>query len=271
MTHLTKRAFVLRVVPYGENRRLLDLLSQEGEIITLSCHKGRKMGPANFLSQAFVLADFELFYYKSRYSLDGGHLVYPFSGLQEDFDRITALSHLAELYLDALKSQAALPEAYKLWAYTASRLEHATQPLLDVRISQFKFLCLLGFMPWLFDCLTCHRPYEAGMQFNFQLSGLECSHRPLHSATSPEFCLPMSPGLLASLRYIVQADLAQLFNFQISPAVQDDLITFSDRYLTHTMEKSYQRLRLSDEMTAFSRALQETRQNPSPDLPEGKG
>lgn len=262
MSHQSRRAFVLRVVPYGENRRMLDLLTKEGEIISLSCHKTSKMSAVNILSQPFILADFELFYYKCRYSLNGGDLVYPFTGLQTDFDRMTALAHLAELYLDALKSQAAQPQAYELWAYTASRIEKSAQPLLDVRISQLKFLCLLGFMPWLFDCVTCHRSYEAGMVFNFKLSGLECPYRHQRPA---EFSAPscsVSPGLLATLRYIVQSDLPSLFQFQITPDLESDLLAFSDAYLEQIMEKSYKRLSLSQEAEAFSQQLAQARRQP---------
>ncbi|MDD7402054.1 MAG: DNA repair protein RecO [Eubacteriales bacterium] len=273
MSHQTRRAFVLRSVPYGENRRILDLLTKEGEILTLSCHKTGKMGPANVLSQPFILADFELFYYKYRYSLNGGQMVYPFAGLQADFDRMTALAHLAEVYLDALKSQVAQPQAYDLWAYTASRIEQSSQPLLDVRISQFKFLCLLGFMPWLFDCVTCHRAYEPSMVFNFHLSGLECRYLHAGPGDRPSHSLAMSPGLWSALRYIVQADVPSLFNFQASPELQAELQTFSDAYLEQIMEKNYTRLRLSQEAEAFSQRLAQARQKPgqnpqSADLPK---
>ncbi len=268
MSHQSRRAFVLRVVPYGENRRMLDLLTKEGEIITLSCHKTSKMGPVNVLSQPFILADFELFYYKYRYSLNGGQLVYPFAGLQADLDRMTALAHLAEVYLDALKAQAAQPQAYELWAYTASRIEKSAQPLLDVRISQFKFLCLLGFMPWLFDCVSCHRPYEPGMIFNFNLSGLECRYRHPKPSELPNTTCSVSPGLLAALRYIVQADLPNLFMFQVTPELEADLLAFSDTYLEQIMEKSYTRLSLSQEAEEFSRRLAQVRKQtqPKPEL-----
>ena len=247
---------------------MLDLLTKEGEIITLSCHKTSKMGAVNVLSQPFILADFELFYYKYRYSLNGGQLVYPFAGLQADLDRMTALAHLAEVYLDALKSQAAQPQAYELWAYTASRIEKSDQPLLDVRISQFKFLCLLGFMPWLFDCVTCHRAYEAGMVFNFNLSGLECPYRHQRPGDLASHTCSVSPGLLAALRYIVQADLPSLFKFQVTPDLEADLLAFSDAYLEQIMEKSYKRLGLSQEAEEFSRQLAQARRDLPPKQPE---
>lgn len=261
MANLTLKAFVLRTVPYGENQRLLNLLSEEGEMLTASCTKSKKMSSINVLSQAFVLAEFELFSYRERLRVDGGQLIYAFSGLQEDWDRMAAISHLAEVYVDALHSVQKLAQAYPLWAYSAYQLAGSTRALLDVRIAQLRFVSDLGFRPWLCDCTLCHSGDQAGAFFNFALGGIVCARHRQSARVKAEDNMPLSAGLLASLRYVIDCEYQALFRFNLTDKVEQEFVTFSDLYLDKVMEKQYKRLGFAREMALFHRDLSKAQED----------
>ena len=61
MPRLRCKAFVLRSVRYGENRRMLDLLGENDRLISISAAAGRGRSGAAALSQAFVFGEFELY------------------------------------------------------------------------------------------------------------------------------------------------------------------------------------------------------------------
>lgn len=255
----------MRSVVYGENRRLLDLLSENGEILTVSCRVSSKLSPINALTMNFILAEFELFSYRDRLRLDGGRLEYSFSGLQEDFDRLAAASHLAEIYLDALRTHEAMPQAYELWAYSLNRLNHSATPLLDVRVAQLRFLSDLGFRPWLYDCGVCHAEYGEGTSFSFPEASLICRKPSCRQDLDRHQMLAVSPGLLAALRYILDAPYNALFSFDLSARVRKEFKAFSDRYLEWVMEKAYHRLDLVEDLARFTQEIKAG--NP----PAGKG
>lgn len=259
MAHLKTKAFVLRTVPYGENRRILDLLSSKGEVLTVSGRKSSKMSAINALSQAFVFAEFEIFSHRERMSLDGGNLLYSFSGLQEDFDRMAAASHLAEVFLDALRTHPPMPQAYELWAFSINKINQSDKPLLDVRIAQLRFLSDLGFKPWLFDCSICQRPYQEGSLFSFVQASLICNSQTCRQGILPHQYCRLSSGLIAALRYVIDCSYSALYSFEISDKVQKEFIEFSDLYLEWVMEKKYYRLAFSNDMERFTREVMRAR------------
>ena len=255
----------MRSVVYGENRRLLDLLSENGEILTVSCRVSSKLSPINALTMNFILAEFELFAYRDRLRLDGGHLEYNFSGLQEDLERLAAASHLSEIYLDALRTHEAMPRAYQLWAYSLNRLNNSATPLLDVRVAQLRFLSELGFRPWLYDCAVCHAEYGEGSSFSFPEASLICPKAGCRENLDRRQMQSLSPGLIAVLRYILDAPFNALFSFDLSDRVRKEFKVFSDRYLEWVMEKAYHRLDIVEDLANFTQEIK------AADLTAGKG
>ncbi len=253
MAHIKTKAFTLRTVPYGENRRILDVLTEEGKILTLSCQKSKKMSVINAISQAFIYAELEIFSYKNRMQLDNGDVIYTFQELQEDWDKLAAAAHLAEVYLDALRDHENMPKAFELWAYVLYRLSKSENPLFDVRVAQFRFLSDLGFQPWLFDCLFCHEEFPVGMAFSFPHAGIVCDSPSCRQKYDRSKTLSLSQGLLKAMRYIVSCEYKSLFRFTLSDKLQKKFIEFSDKFLEIIMEKSYRRLQFGQELLEFSR------------------
>lgn len=251
----SRQAFVLREVSYGENRRLLNLLTSQGEWLTCGCRKSSKMSSLNAISQLFVLADFDLFCYRDRWRMDDGHLIYDFAGLQANYDRLAALSHLAEIFRDALSDHAEMPEAYHLWAYTAAALEQSEEPLWLVRVAQFRFLSDLGFRPWLADCSLCHAPFESGMAFNLASGGLVCRRTGCQARANVLYNFPLKAGLRACLSFLADCPYEKLFQFQLTADLREEFIQLSDRYLEIVMGKSYHRLDFSRKLSEFTLTL----------------
>lgn len=255
MGKLITRAFVLRSVPYGENRRMVDLLCENDRLLTCSLQAGKKSNSSNILSQAFVLGEFELFEQKDRCRFDQGELIHAFTELQADWDRLSAAAHLAELFLDALRMQDHVDGVFKLWSYALYALSEGEDPLRDVRAAQFRLLCDMGFTPWLKDCVVCHRSFEDNQNFSFTRGGLACLHHadaaePLYNKSTK-----ISSGLRACLMYLIKAEPARLFSFQLSDMVRKDFISFSDRWCAQVMERPYKRLQMGDEIYKFSEQL----------------
>lgn len=250
MPRLLCKAFVLRSVRYGENRRMLDLLGENDRLISISAAAGRGRSGAAALSQAFVFGEFELFETQGRFRFNQGELLHAFLPLSEDFRRLSAAAHLAELFCDALRSGQTVAGAYELWAYASQRLSQSSEPLFDVRIAQYRFLCLLGFSPWLRDCSICHAAFEPGFVFQTHTGGLICPRHPLEADSGGR--LRMSSGLRACLLYLADCRVEQLFAFKAEESLKKEVIAFSDCWCEEVMEKKYERLKIAEDLENFS-------------------
>ncbi|MDI9461376.1 MAG: DNA repair protein RecO [Saccharofermentanales bacterium] len=243
MRHQSFKAFVLKSVPFGQKDRLLHLFSeQQGLSVAMAYGASSSKSRLQAVTMPFVLAEYEIFYYKDRITIDAGDLIEAFLPLQQDIAKLTAAAHLSQVTIDSLVQGVAEPAAYKLWGYTLHELCHSDDPAIVAQIAAFRLISDLGYAPWLNDCICCHAEIDQRGCFSFPDSGLVCSKEQINQ----EACIYLSQPAIASLLYIVQADYKILFNFKISNRVRSELLSFIDLYLTEKLEKQYTRLKLMD-------------------------
>lgn len=254
MKELRLKAFVLRAVPYGENRRLLELLGEDGTLYTITVgDRDKRISKA--LTQNFVLGEFELFPSGSRYKPRGGRLIHAFLELQEDWDRLTAAAHLAEVFADALRMQDRLPAAYSLFAYSLQQLCTGEDPMRDVRIAQFRLLSEMGFSPWLQDCVRCHVEIPKRGYFSHLDGGVLCDRDAARHPSGREL-QSLNPDSRACMIYLMTCPVERLFSIRISDLVRSEVIALTDLWCRWVMEKDYRRLELSEELDQFAKFLQ---------------
>ena len=243
MTHLKVKGFVIREVPVGEADRIINILTADLGLISVSVRGARRAKSQLLLStQVFSLSEFELFASKGHYAVNSAELIEPFLALHQDMTRLVCASHLAEVLLDSMRDDVAQPDLYRLWAFALQALQSQADPLLLVHVAQLRLLADIGFAPCLDACVVCGRQVAGKAAFSCSSCGVVCG-LPSCRLQAREV-LALSDGVLNALRYCVQAPLSKLFNFKASPEVRQALILIISQYLTHQMEKSYTRLRM---------------------------
>ena len=251
MSHLRVKGFVLSSIPYGENNRLIRILTPDRGILLCSARGAARMkSPLRSVTDPFVFAEFELFHYRERFHVNSGQGIAWFLNLREDIDRLTCAAHLAEVFLDGLKDSEPIPAAYELWAYTAHRLGESADPLLDVHIAQLRFLAEIGFRPAVTACKHCGRE-DGPMYFSFRDGAVFCADGDCKRQIGEGEILPLSEGAIAAVDYVTAVKPERLFHLELSRSVRHELIAFSERYLTYIMEKQYRRLQLLKDLDAF--------------------
>ena len=244
MAHMSVRGFVLREQPYGETDKLLDLLTADNGLITVAA-RGARRSKSRLMScsQLFSLSEYQLFQNKGRFSIDSADLIESFQGLHKDIDKLICAAHLAEVFSDLLRDN--LPDRlpYELWAYTANQLNIGDDPLLAVHAAQLRLLAIEGLKPLTDSCKYCQNKLADSMKFAFSESASYCSSDRCQSAVKGPSML-LSAGTAACIQHILNCKLSKLFSFKLADDVRQDVITFSDRFLTEQMEKKYTRLDL---------------------------
>lgn len=259
MSQRLLKGFVLRTVSYGENRRLLEVLSSDGSLELLSFSLSGRGKTLAALGQAYALAEFECRERHGRLYLQGGQLLEAFLGLQKDFDQLASMAHASEVFIDALRQAEKLPEAYELWAYMSHQLQKSQDPAFDVQVACLKLLCLIGFAPWLQDCVRCHQ--GSGLErLSCEAGGLLCSSYACQK--EGEQTQALSPAALACLRYLLHVRIPKLYHFSLKAKVRRELYPVLQAWLFYQMEKDYQRLHMIEEARLMREQLRRERSAP---------
>lgn len=247
MAHEQVRGFVLREVNIGDSDRLIEILTAERGLVTALARGARRAkSPLIASTQIFSLADFTLFSYKGRLTVDNAELIEPFLRLHEDLDRLVCAAHLAEVFHDLVRDDLTGPEIYTLWAYACHTLQTYQDPFLVVHVAQFQALSLSGFAPRLDSCLVCNQPLLQNGWFDYTARGLLCPSD--YRIDRERDTVLLSHSALACLKFCQDSPVEKLFAFRLDPQVRDEICRFSEHYLAVTMEKKYQRLAMLQDL-----------------------
>ena len=168
---------VLRHVNFGENDRILTILSPTLGLVTVSA-RGCRKATSRMLSasELFTAGEYLLYENEGRFTLSSFSLQENFYPLRNDFTR---LSH--GVYWLALCEATAQPgedcvRLFKMLLLSLAVLTYGElpeRPLTAVFLMQFS--ALAGFEPCLDVCARCGKPLEAPMRYDAEHGGACCA------------------------------------------------------------------------------------------------
>ncbi|HEX3015654.1 MAG TPA: DNA repair protein RecO, partial [Desulfobacteria bacterium] len=163
-----------------------------------------------------------------------------FNWLSTDLERLTGAAYLAEL-VDAAIQENEKNQAPFLLILTCFHLFESIEPTLVIRCFEVKLLSILGYAPQLEDCVNCNRVTKGEKQyFSIELGGILCSECRYND---PE-CLTVRMGTLATMNYLMKADLRKLSRLKIPKPVAGELEQVVKRFLSAKLEKRFKSLDL---------------------------
>ena len=180
---------VLRHVNFGENDRILTILSPTLGLVTVSA-RGCRKATSRMLSasELFTAGEYLLYEKEGRFTLSSFSLQENFYPLRNDFTR---LSHGA--YWLALCEATAQPgedcaRLFKMLMLSLAVLTYGDLPeraLTAVFLMQFSIL--MGFEPCLDVCVQCGKPLQPPMRYDAEHGGACCARcAPAGAALAPQ-------------------------------------------------------------------------------------
>ncbi len=255
-TQKKSRGLVLRTTNFAEADRFCTILTPELGLIEAKARGARRSRSSLMLTTEFLsLADFELFDYKDRYTINSADLVYSFPRVREDVERLTCASHLSELLRDLLLPEEISHELYELMARALAALEKdAPPPLAVVHACELRLMKLGGYGLDLGRCVHCNAELakDEAACFDFTMMGLTCRlHRPSdqsinspHQPLREKSAIDLSAATLAAIDWFTHAPPANLFVFESTAEVITELDRFCRQYLAWNLDKTYTKLNM---------------------------
>ena len=242
MSYLKTKGIVIREVNTGEADKIITLFTKSNGKISAVARGARRprclfAAGTQFLSYS----DFVLFSGKEIYSVNSSDIIEPFYDIRNDIVRLTYAAHFVDIISDIMQENQPATKVLQLLLNSLHMLSKTEKsPELIARIFEMRFLSINGYAPCVNNCVICGSEELDRCSFSYMKCGFICSKESCD--LNDRFALPLSSGAAKAIQYIVHSKIDNLFSFNLSPEVLDELGRINKRYLREQLEKEYTKL-----------------------------
>ena len=228
---------VLRETEYKDADKLLTVLTREHGKITVKA-RGVKSGRSRSKAacQLLTYSEFTLLEKQGRYVITEAVPKEMFSELRTDIELLYLASYFAQVTEAVAQEEDASPELLSLLLNALYALAKLKKPQKLVKaVFELRLACITGFLPDLRGCAVCGNPSPD--RFNITQGVLQCAT--CGNESTDGIRMPVSPGMLAAMRYIASADAKRLFSFTLSDTALTELNGLTESYLSMRLERGF--------------------------------
>jgi len=231
---------VLRETNYKEADKMLTVLTESDGKVSVSAkgtrRKGSRIGAA---SQLLAYSEMTLFCYNGRWSLNEANTIELFPGIREDIELLALGSYFAELLEAVTDEDQPNPEILSLGLNSLFALSKAMASKELIKAAfEMRLMCISGYEPQLDACTKCAVEDIEDMRFGLHGGGICCNK----CGPEGEICLPLCPGSLSALRYIVGSEPKKLFSFKLGGDAVKRLSCLTEAYVMAQLERGFKTL-----------------------------
>lgn len=237
--YLTIRGLVLRVTRYNDKDALLTVLTQkEGKLTVKARGLSRKNSPLVAPCQLLAYGEFTLFEYRGMYTINEANSLELFYGIRRDLSKLSLGTYFAQVADVLAQEDLPNPDLLSLTLNCLYALDKLSLPEMQVKaVFELRSACIAGYTPSVYGCFRCGNVLPD--RFNISEGRLECSGC---KDGLGGLRLPVTPGMLESLRYICTCEPGKLFSFQAGEETYSQLSQLSEAYLSTQLEQSFSTL-----------------------------
>lgn len=226
---------VVRQVNYKDNDQILTVLTKEHGLMTLKARGVRsRSSRLKGACQLLAYSEFTVFENRGFHTIDEANAIQMFPELRTDIELLSLASYFAQVVEVLSQEDMPNPEllALTLNAFYALCRRLCTPELVKAAF-ELRAACLGGYTPELSGCAVCGDPEPD--RFDVRGGILCCA-----SCSAGEgLRLPVSPGSLAAMRYLVSCDAKRLFSFRLEGRAVKELCDLAETYLQTQLERGF--------------------------------
>jgi len=238
--YITTQGIVLRVTPYNDTDALLTVLSRDlGKITVKARGLKRKNSPLTAPCQLLAYSEFTLFMYRNMYTINEARSLELFQQIQKDLEKLSLGSYFCQVTEIISQEDAPDPELLPLLLNCLYALSRMQVPQIQVKaVFELRAACIAGYTPAIEGCCRCGAEHPE--RFDISHGRLECST--CRGVEPGGIRMPVSAGVLASMRYICFCGSKKLFSFQAGEQTLESLSQITESYLCTQLERGFSAL-----------------------------
>ena len=226
---------VVRQVNYKDNDQILTVLTKEHGLMTLKARGVRsRSSRLKGACQLLAYSEFTVFENRGFHTIDEANAIQMFPELRADIELLSLASYFAQVAEVLSQEDMPNPELLSLTLNALYALcRRLCTPELVKAAFELRAACLGGYTPELSGCAVCGDPEPD--RFDVRGGILCCA-----SCSAGEgLRLPVSPGSLAAMRYLVSCDAKRLFAFRLEGRAMKELCDLTETYLQTQLERGF--------------------------------
>lgn len=226
----TVTGLVLSSGNIGETDRRIVLLTREkGKISAFARGAVKPKNPLVTATQVFTFGEFFVYTGRDSYTVTGAEVKNHFSGLIRELDKYYYASYLCEI-ADYYTRENLNAKNELLLLYQALRAleKNIIENELVRYIYEWRMLLIGGEYPEVTKCIVCGES-ENLTHFSVKRHGCLCGR----CSGSAVDAVPVSGGMLYTLRYIMSAGLKSLFAFTVKEDIMAEFKNLTKLYISN--------------------------------------
>ena len=257
----TVDGLVLRARDYGENDRLITILTNDGKMTVIAKGARSMKSKAKNLTEPFVYANFELNQKGTSIAwIKGGSIEQSFYDLRTDVEKLFLATYICEVASELSGERVDSSDMLRLTLNTLYAIMTSIRPLLQIKsVFELRASAMSGYLPNLDYCEDCMHSELEESYFDIMNGALVCSEclnergkivKKSLSSTYDDIrersvLIPLNPATLAAIRYALHSPSEKMLSFAL--ANESDLKSFSkacEEYLLHHLGHGFDSLDL---------------------------
>ena len=218
---------VIRTSDYGANDRYLSILTaEEGRITLLSKGSRSLKGEQLPISQPFTYCNYEYYRRGNVNILKGGSVLSSFYGIGKNLETVALAYYLCDLACELSDEGEEAGELLRLVLNSFYAISSGGKyPLALIKGAfEWRVAAISGYLPELESCERCGKRVEDEFYLHVMNGAILCKdclrrgglERRGEDERGEELLCPLTPSVLAAMRYCLQAPTERLFSFAFS-------------------------------------------------------
>lgn len=245
-------ALVIRESDYGENDKLLTLLTAEKGRMTVLFKGGKSLKNKNSASsQLLCYSEFTVKERNGFFTLSEAALIQQFFELRSSLDRFALSQYIADVCGEVSVENENGEETLSLALNTLYMLcREDTDTDFIKAVFELRCMALNGFCPDLTACPLCGKQESDIFYLDVMNGSLRCgdcfgSDEDIELRKSEGQALmiiPLSRSVLAAMRYVIGSPSKRIFSFKLEEDELEPFCRVCERYLTNHLERGFKTL-----------------------------
>lgn len=241
---------VVREVKYGDNGRILTLITKDLGKISVSAPRSRSNKSGLLVAaQLFSFSHFTLFKSgeKSLYQINEASVIEPFHLLRESLDRMAYASYFCEVARMIVQENNPEPNQLSLLLNTLHLLCKTEKDFLRLKsVYELRTLLIGGAAPDLLSCADCGTS-ENITAFSIRDGVSYC----FECRLAHKEVIPLNNAVRKAILYILNADDKKIFSFKLTESASRYLSALGERLVTQFLGKEPPTLQYLKQVTSL--------------------
>jgi len=229
-------AIVLKKQPLNENDLRITLYSPDLGKIYATAKGGRKITSSmGGQVETFNICQFQLYKSTFRYTIIQCQVEEHFKKIRDNFDRTMIAGLILEIFQKSTLSSEHSFDFFKLFQETLYKISDHNQHFLTLESFKLNLLHLIGVLPDLENCVSCHDRWANHHQIWLEPSGhlhcQNCLYPETTTAKRIEF------NIIKLIHYLIQPFPAQTQKIAVNQQQKEQLRHLTNFFLQHFLDQ----------------------------------